>query len=83
VFPSQVGTPVDASHVRRSFRLVMTAADLDLASGLHVSGGESNQGYQRRLKTKYETGTGDSGGADERDGCGPRPSPSQIRLPVR
>jgi integrase len=29
VFPSQVGTPADASHVRRSFRKVVEAADLD------------------------------------------------------
>jgi integrase len=29
VFPSQVGTPADASHVRRSFRKVDEAAGLD------------------------------------------------------
>jgi integrase len=29
VFPSQVGTPADASHVRRSFRKVVVAAGLD------------------------------------------------------
>jgi integrase len=29
VFPSQVGTPADASHVRRSFRRVVEAAGLD------------------------------------------------------
>ncbi len=29
VFPSQVGTPADASHVRRSFRKVVEAAGLD------------------------------------------------------
>jgi integrase len=29
VFPSQVGTPADASHVRRSFRKVVAAAGLD------------------------------------------------------
>jgi hypothetical protein len=28
VFPSQVGTPADASHIRRSFRTVMQAAGL-------------------------------------------------------
>jgi len=29
VFPSQVGTPADASHVRRSFRRVVETAGLD------------------------------------------------------
>jgi integrase len=29
VFPSQAGTPADASHVRRSFRKVVAAAGLD------------------------------------------------------
>jgi integrase len=29
VFPSRVGTPADASHVRRSFRTVVAAAGLD------------------------------------------------------
>jgi integrase len=29
VFPSQVGTPADASHVRRSFRRVVAAAGLN------------------------------------------------------
>jgi len=29
VFPSRVGTPADASHVRRSFRKVVEAAELD------------------------------------------------------
>ena len=29
VFPSQVGTPADASHVRHSFRKVVAAAGLD------------------------------------------------------
>jgi integrase len=29
VFPSQVGTPADASHVRRSFRKIVEAAGLD------------------------------------------------------
>jgi integrase len=29
VFPSRVGTPADASHVRRSFRRVVEAAGLD------------------------------------------------------
>ena len=29
MFPSQVGTPADASHVRRSFRKVIAAAGLD------------------------------------------------------
>jgi integrase len=29
VFPSRVGTPADASHVRRSFRKVVEAAGLD------------------------------------------------------
>jgi integrase len=32
VFPSQVGTPLDASHVRRSFRKVVEAAGLDAGS---------------------------------------------------
>jgi integrase len=31
VFPSHVGTPADASHVRRSFRRVVEAAGLDPA----------------------------------------------------
>jgi integrase len=29
VSPSRVGTPADASHVRRSFRMVVAAAGLD------------------------------------------------------
>ena len=29
MFPSGVGTPADASHVRRSFRIVVDAAGLD------------------------------------------------------
>ena len=29
MFPSRVGTPADASHVRRSFRKVVEAAGLD------------------------------------------------------
>jgi integrase len=29
VFPSRVGTPADASHIRRSFRKVVAAAGLD------------------------------------------------------
>ena len=29
MFPSRVGTPADASHVRRSFRKVVAAAGLD------------------------------------------------------
>ena len=29
MFPSRVGTPTDASHVRRSFRKVVAAAGLD------------------------------------------------------
>lgn len=29
MFPSRVGTPADASHVRRSFRAVVAAAGLD------------------------------------------------------
>lgn len=31
VFPSRVGTPADASHIRRSFRTVVAAAGLDPA----------------------------------------------------
>jgi integrase len=31
VFPSRVGTPADASHIRRSFRRVVEAAGLDPA----------------------------------------------------
>ena len=31
VFPSRVGTPADASHIRRSFRIVVAAAGLDPA----------------------------------------------------
>ena len=42
VFPSQVGTPADASHVGRSFRRVVEAAGWILTTGLRPSCGTAS-----------------------------------------
>jgi hypothetical protein len=42
VYPSRVGTPADASHVRRSFRRVVEAAGLDPAEWSHGSCGTAS-----------------------------------------
>jgi integrase len=52
VFPSQVGTPSDASHVRRSFRRVVEAAGLNPGSGRRASCGTASSRFSPMLVSR-------------------------------
>jgi integrase len=66
VFPSQVGTPADASHVRRSFRKVVEAAGLDPGSGLPASYGTASSHCSPTPEFRSSRSRGWSGTAEPR-----------------